>query len=296
MTKNPYLKECPSEEELNAWYDSELRDPVLEDHLARCPKCRNILRSYLEIDSEIQGNLSFAYDLKMASRIRSRSMARIRGRRRFRLLYLNTWGRVAACAVIAVLVLVIRNRFKEFSENLADDAVQTMAKRPAKLVRNVPTVASSLIPAAKSAASELETIGAIHLDQALLLAYGTYNENLRETPAARRQPAEIAGTVIHTWLVDDPSAPVELLKGMMPDEFREDFDLLIRESADQCTLVMAIPNRELRKLVNYFDEIGFTLKDRSGHKPSSQPEAEVSNPPLRYIVDFVRLPQALTRD
>ena len=76
MAKN-ILKECPSEEELNAWYDSELRDPVIEDHLTSCSKCRKVLRSYLEIDSEIQGNLCSGYDPKMAFRIKSRSMARI---------------------------------------------------------------------------------------------------------------------------------------------------------------------------------------------------------------------------
>ena len=49
--------ECPSSEALSSWYDRELRDCRIDEHVATCDECRRVIAAYHSLDNMLSSNL-----------------------------------------------------------------------------------------------------------------------------------------------------------------------------------------------------------------------------------------------
>mgnify|MGYP001221987358 CR=1 FL=1 len=49
--------ECPSSEMLSSWYDRELRDCRIDEHVATCDECRRVIAAYHSLDNMLSSNL-----------------------------------------------------------------------------------------------------------------------------------------------------------------------------------------------------------------------------------------------
>ena len=88
--------QCPSFDDLSAWHDSQLCDRALEEHLAQCPRCRALVRSFREIDQRLHHG---GYLDEVA-------LGRIKRGCRLRLQQPSPWRWVPICLRVAAAVAV----------------------------------------------------------------------------------------------------------------------------------------------------------------------------------------------
>ena len=261
------MDKCPPVEELSAWYDSELRDGVLEAHVARCARCQQTVDSYRDIDRQIQGTLAAtARHPDAVSRIKRGSLGRIQ-ERRDRILYLNSWGRIAAAAAAACVVVAVMTYFRDFSAGRLGDAQPLAAADPATALQPAAAVWE---PAAVQ-----------------LLACGAGGDVLNPAAAAVTPAADTA-VVHHVWVGDDPVAAVATLTGLVAPAAKPELEALIQQTADRYTVELLLPGTQLQGLVNRLDAKGLKLLSPTGPQPGAPSADAPAATPVRYLVDFVR--------
>ena len=100
-------KVCPSEEDLIAWFDSELQDKALEKHLGECQSCNEKVRTYHKIDNLIQEDLTV--DGEVVLRIKRQTMNQIR---KPAILSPKLWISIIACLIVIVIILVVKSKME----------------------------------------------------------------------------------------------------------------------------------------------------------------------------------------
>ncbi len=117
--------ECPSSESLSSWYDRELRDCRIDEHVATCDECRRVIAAYHSLDNMLSSNLGMGRSDVIIRSVLDQSKRPLL--RRFPVYKLSL---VAGFAIIATTLVVTINKLPEngvAANTLTPDAVDTTA-------------------------------------------------------------------------------------------------------------------------------------------------------------------------
>ncbi len=118
--------ECPSSEMLSSWYDRELRDCRIDEHVATCDECRRVIAAYHSLDNMLSSNLGMGG----RSEVIIRSVLDQSKRPLLRRFPVYKLSLVAGLAIIATTLVVTINKLPEngvAANTLAPDTADATA-------------------------------------------------------------------------------------------------------------------------------------------------------------------------
>ena len=104
---------------------------------------------------------------------------------------------------------------------------------------------------------------------------------------SNNQPHLLGDYVHHVWVTDDPTMPLNALKGMVK-KHEDVFEELIREDQDRYHMKFRILDKHLQELVTYLDKMGCDLLSPDAPQPGENKEVKFSGKLVEYDVDFVK--------
>jgi hypothetical protein len=316
--------ECPSSEELSSWYDRELRDCRIDEHVATCDECRRVIAAYHSLDNMLSSNLDMGRSDAIIRSVLDQS------KRPFLLRFpVYKLSLVAGLAIIATTLVVTINKSPEnavAANSLTPDAVDTTATetdpvaattgppvpevtaKPAGLPQ-VPTVGetrSTLAPASPHGrvfnsnppvlVRSTGGSGRIELmsmeNSGRTPNAGIWTENLNFNSSNRKRAGipnrqrNVGNFVRHVWLVDDTASLLKALK-MYTESDDELLDQLIARDSDRYLLQMMLSDKDLQSLVNRFDALKFNLLSPSEPQPSDYQTLKFTGKNVKYEIDII---------
>ncbi len=238
------LTECPSAENLCAWFDGQLESATIDAHVDSCPQCKSIIKSYKRIDRQIKENVErpTQRDMGILVRIKDGSMKEIsRSSPASWLTPMITVKILLSCVIIAGLLATIYflprrgggTRKKERKGIVVPPIVQSLSKDD-----------KMLLDLAVANASQFESVN--------VMALGTNPEIL--DPIIEKMPEkELRPDLICMWETADPTNPLRFFKTLLASKFHKAFDDKILESSDYCTVILTLSDdaqrEDLKKLL-----------------------------------------------
>ena len=125
------IKNCPPEEDLIAWFDSELQDRSLEEHITDCDNCQKKVRTYHKIDAALQEELHIEHDIVL--RIKENTLKEVG---RPKIMSMKLWISLAACVAIVSTALFLKFQFQPADENSGAVIAETKTESIHKALSN----------------------------------------------------------------------------------------------------------------------------------------------------------------
>jgi hypothetical protein len=262
--------DCPSAEDLCAWFDNQLSDAEIDNHVNSCPQCKSIIKSYKRIDRQIKENVErpTQRDMGILVRIKDGSMKEITGGRG------DSWLTpifmikiLLSCAVIAGLLATIFLLPKR-GGNGKD-------RKPHKGIDIPPTV--QIINKDDQAIMKLARDNAAAFETVDVLALGT-NLEILDPISENAAPETYRAGLICMWSAEDPSNALRFFKALLAPKYHKALDEKILESSDYCTIILKLSSKEQRAQLNgLLKAIGCQHQGDSSVKTGSE-----ANPNVRY--------------
>ncbi len=275
-------KACPTRLELSDWIDGvSTAGTDLENHIAVCPACQDVINSYRRIDSATKC-LSLPDD-DLAARIKM-TCSNLQQEP-----VLLTWNRplfhyAAALVLIASVITALAIRFNgnvpqsesmvAFEKNEWSGINQTegTVKVAAKTVidKEKSPVPGSLID---------------HSELTMANVAGELASGREETGNYSYRPTMIVPALVrHVWVVNDVKDSVEFLSKNLPRESTCTTVTLKRQNA---VLQIQLADDKLQALVDKFAARGWSLLSPSVPQPGSGNELLLTGKTVRYDVNLV---------
>ncbi len=313
--------QCPSFDELSAWYDNETSDNF-QSHIDECDQCREVLKCFESYDSLISGNI--AANETQLQHISRRCLEELSSKPviESRILSIPILVKIAACAMLIGMVIVLNEKTNNFD---SEKIVQAPVADPDNVVadhqievskeivsnkeilvaiskgipksREVGKMAEAIIDSSPSLAKESHLLPKLHkeiaqsqLELPAMQLVGFGYDAAKRTSSSKIvnvKDNSISDYVHHVWLVEDPSLPLQSLKKILPIH-NSVLEGLISEHQDRYHLQFKIVDRNLKSLVDHFDELGFQLLRPDNPQPGSDNIVKFDEKFVQYDVDFVK--------
>ncbi len=317
--KNDMKNQCPSFDDLSAWYDNETAGDF-QSHVDECGQCGEVLKCFESYDRSISGN-AVASDRQL-QRINRRCLEELRSNPlvKPRMLSVPIFVKIAACAMLIGMVVVLNKTTHNLSPKevvqapVVDSDNKVAADRQTKITKDV--VSNKKIPVAISEEIDKpQTVGEMINDSPSLVkeSHSLPKQHKKIAPQSQLElpamqlvgfgyeGARRAGSskienikndsindyVHHVWLVDDPSLPLQSLKNILPNHIGV-LEGLINEHQDRYHLQFKIVDRNLKSLVDHFDGLGFQLLRPDNPQPGADNIVKFDEKFVQYDVDFVK--------
>jgi hypothetical protein len=308
--------ECPSSEVLSSWYDRELRNPEIDEHLAVCKGCQKVIAAYQSIDNVLTAGLSTD-----RRDVIIRSVIKQSGRPSILHFPMYKVSIAAGLAVVAVTLFIALNQMPltpgtGLAAELDDSEIETEIDLAEAIVEPAPMIAATRGPdhstvepppmpfavARSTSPAPAPREPRFHSTEAAtatggiadlrLVNFDPDSRNTRDiTPRRRSIPASdqkvVEDFVRHIWLVDETVAPLEALKTYTESDGQLLVDLIARDS-DRYLLQMVLTDKDLQSLVNRFHDLRFKLLSPDAPQPGIIQTLNFSGKPVKYEMDIVR--------
>ena len=254
---------CPTGEQLNAWYDSELQDPEIEAHVRECPRCQKLIESYKSIDLDITDSFESSWDPAMGVRIRNGSISRIRRQRQQR-RKVFFWVRIAACVAFmgAAIAVVFHLRRARRPDKIEDDGGHTTP-----LTTGLGTDDGTVVG---------------------LVRVATDSRGIERLDGVLEHDADVTH---HVWEIDTLAPPLNCLRsrvsasdGVLINDLRE-------SDSGRLRLLLKLTVAQRQELVDALAQNG-RLTSAGGPRPGQSPAPDQRDMPVRYMIDLVRVDAA----
>ena len=320
--------ECPSSEMLSSWYDRELRDCRIDEHVATCDECRRVIAAYHSLDNMLSSNLSTGRSDVIIRSVLDQSKRPLL--LRFPVYKLSL---VAGLAIIATTLVVTINKLPEngvAANTLAPDtadAAATETDTVAATATTAPEVTAEpaglpqvpTVEETRSTVAPASPHGRVFNNNPPVLVRSTGGsgrielmsmENSGRTPNAgawtenrnfkssNRKQAGIAnrqldrqrnvGNFVRHVWLVDDTASPLKALKMYTESDDELLDQLIARASDRYLLQMVLSDKDLQSLVNRFDALEFNLLSPSEPQPSDYQTLKFTGKNVKYEIDIIR--------
>jgi hypothetical protein len=232
--------DCPSAEDLCAWFDGQLSSAAIDAHVDSCAQCKSIVKSYQRIDRQIKENVErpTQRDMGILVRIKDGSMNEI-NRSSSWMTPMIMVKILLSCGIIIALLGTIYFLPKKGSNG--KDTPDRQGKYVPPTVQSISEDDKVLITLARENMATFETVE--------MVALGTNPEIL--DPFIEKTPEkELRPDLICVWSTQEPSMPLRFFKNLFSSKYHKVFDEKILASSDYCTVILTFSDDTQRTRLN----------------------------------------------
>lgn len=302
-------QQCPPLETLSAWHDGEIEDRGVSEHVKACAACSRAVDTWARIDQALTEQ--YSGNRKTLDHIIAGCMAELeRKPPQIRLLPARVLIRIAA-SLVMVGVLIQLGRV---ASNVANPTTRPpngpVYAQPGPVQQETPLLASgpddrdvsdrtpppatAITPAPPRTKSNTNdddgpVEDGLRIAEVQLVSSGPDGGIRTPQRVDIHAPTQhsVADHVHHVWLVDDATAPLEILKPLLPDD-EAVISHWIEQRKERYRLQLTISDSDLQGLVNRFDALGYTLVSPAAPQPGLIRKVAFSAKVVLYEVDFVK--------
>ena len=320
--------ECPSSESLSSWYDRELRDCSIDEHVATCDECRRVIAAYHSLDNMLSSNLGQGRSEVIIGNVLDKSKRPLL--LRFPMYKLSF---VAGLAIIATTLVVTINKLPEDSvaarplTPAAVDVTATETDTVAATATTATEVAAKpagmpkvpIVGETRSTFAPASPHGRVFNNNPPVLVHstggrgrielmsmensgrtpnaGVWTENLNFKPSNRKQVGianrqidrqRNVGNFVRHVWLVDDTESPLNALKMYTESDDELLDQLIARDSDRYLLQMMLSDKDLQSLVNRFDALKFNLLSPSEPQPSDYQTLKFTGKNVKYEIDIIR--------